>query len=108
MKDSKISRENLEWYLSQPKEVQLGLFENFVEMAKLHYNQLMKEEIKEKTGEKYERGRRYSRWGSNLGSIRIGEEKIRVEVPRVYDKEERRTEESSVMLQMEIEFPKFT
>lgn len=61
----------------------------------MHYNQLMKEEIKEKTGEKYEQGRRYSRWGSNPGSIRIGEEKIRVEIPRFYDKEEKRTEETS-------------
>jgi len=47
-----------------------------------------------KTGEKYERGRRYHRWGKNPGSIRIGEEKVRVEVPRFYDKEESRTEES--------------
>lgn len=34
------------------------------------------------------------RWGSNPGSIRIGEEKVPVDVPRYYDKEEMRTEES--------------
>ncbi|MEW6655067.1 MAG: transposase, partial [Bacteroidota bacterium] len=43
---------------------------------------------------KYERGKRYNRWGSNPGSIRIGEEKVPIEVPRFYDKENQRTEES--------------
>lgn len=94
MKDSKMSKENLEWYLNQPMDLKYQLFQNFVDMAKLHYNQLMEEELKEKAGEKYERGKRYNRWGNNPGSIRIGEEKIPVEVPRFYDKEEERTEES--------------
>ncbi|MBM3711953.1 MAG: hypothetical protein FJW56_00730 [Actinobacteria bacterium] len=48
MKNSKISKENLEWYLSQPTEVQLGMFENFVEMAKIHYNHLVEKETLEK------------------------------------------------------------
>lgn len=94
MKNSKVSKENLEWYLSQPTEVQLGLFENFVDMAKLHYNQLMEKESVAKAGERYERGKRYNRWGSNPGSIRIGEERVPIDVPRYYDKENQRTEES--------------
>jgi putative transposase len=94
MKDSKMSKENLEWYLNQPMDLQYQLFQNFLDMAKLHYNQLMEEELKEKAGEKYERGKRHNRWGNNPGSIRIGEEKIPIEVPRFYDKEEDRTEES--------------
>ena len=52
----------------------------------------MEEELRLKTGEKYERGRRYHLWGKNPGSIRIGEEKVHVEVPRFYDKEENCTE----------------
>lgn len=100
MKDSKISKENLQWYLSQPREIQLGLLENFIDIAKLHYNQLMEEELRLKTGKKYERGKRYNRWGSNPGSIRIGEEKVPVEVPRFYDKEESRTEESEYYQQL--------
>jgi len=94
MKNSEMSKENLEWLLNQPAERQYQLFQNFVDVAKLHYNQLMEEELRLKTGEKYERGRRYYRWGKNPGSIRIGEEKVPVEVPRFYDKEEMRTEES--------------
>jgi putative transposase len=94
MKNSEMEKENLEWLLKQPAEKQYQLFQNFVDVAKLHYNQLMEEELRLKTGEKYERGKRYHRWGKNPGSIRIGEEKVPVEVPRFYDKEESRTEES--------------
>jgi putative transposase len=94
MKNSEMNKENLEWLLRQPVEKQYQLFQNFVDVAKLYYNQLMEEELRLKTGEKYERGRRYHRWGKNPGSIRIGEEKVPVAVPRFYDKEESRTEES--------------
>jgi transposase-like protein len=94
MQNSEMNKENLEWLLKQPAEKQYQLFQNFVDVAKLHYNQLMEEELRLKTGEKYERGKRYHRWGRNPGSIRIGEEKVPVEVPRFYDKEESRTEES--------------
>jgi len=95
MKNSEISKENLQWYLDQPIEMQYQLFQNFVDVAKLHYNQLMETEQKMKTGEKYEREKRYNRWGKNPGSIRIGEEKVPVEVPRFYDKEKEITEESA-------------
>jgi len=94
MKNSKIKKENLEWLIKQPVKMQYVLFKNFVELAKMHYNQLVKDELKEKAGKKYERGKRYNRWGSNPGSIRIGEEKVPVEVPRLYNKEEERTEEA--------------
>lgn len=89
-----MSKENLEWLLDQPVEMQYQLFQNFVDIAKIHYNQLVEEEVNSKAGEKYERGKRYNRWGNNPGSIRIGEEKIPVEVPRFYDKEEDRTQEA--------------
>lgn len=92
MKNSEIKKENLEWLVSQPIEMQYELFKNFVDIAKLHYNNLVSQELKAKAGEKYERGKSYSRWGSNPGSIRIGEEKVPVEVPRLYDKINERTE----------------
>ena len=94
MKNSEISRENLEWLIREPIEMQYELFKNFVDIAKLHYNQLVEEELKTKAGERYQRGKRYSRWGNNPGSIRIGEEKVPVDVPRLYDKEEGKTQEA--------------
>lgn len=100
MKNSEIKKENLAWYLRQPIDMQYQLFQNFVDVAKLHYNQLMETEQVAKAGKKYERGNRYSRWGKNPGSIRIGEEKVPVEVPRFYDKENERTEESEYYRQL--------
>ena len=100
MKNSEIKKENLAWYLKQPIDMQYQLFQNFVDVAKLHYNQLMETEQVAKAGKKYERGNRYSRWGKNPGSIRIGEEKVPVEVPRFYDKENERTEESEYYRQL--------
>jgi transposase-like protein len=106
MKNSEITKENLDWYLNQPIDIQYQLFQNFVEVSKLHYNQLIETEQKSKAGEKYERGKRYNRWGKNPGSIRIGEEKVPVEVPRYYDKENERTEESAYYRQLhEIPMP---
>jgi hypothetical protein len=54
----------------------------------------MDKEVEEHTGERYSHDKpkegRYSRWGSNPGSVRIGSEKVPVEVPRIYDKQEKR------------------
>jgi putative transposase len=93
MKNSEINKESLQWLINQPIEIQYEMFRNFVDIAKMHYNQLVAEELRDKAGEKYERGKRYSRWGQNPGSIRIGEEKVPVEVPRLYDKEKSQTEQ---------------
>lgn len=106
MKDSKsvpegqVKRENLEWLINQPFEVQYELFRNYVNMAILHYNQLIEEEQLEKAGEKYSRGKSYSRWGGNPGSIRIGSEKVPVVVPRFIDKENGRTTEAETYRQL--------
>jgi putative transposase len=93
MKHRKKHEENLEWLIRQPIEMQYELFRNFVEMAKLHYQQMMEEEVKAKAGAKHTRGKQYNRWGSNPGSIRIGAEKVPVEVSRLYNKLSQGTEE---------------
>ena len=54
----------------------------------------MGEELKEKAGKKYQREKRFSKWGNNLGSTRIGEEKVPVEVLRFYVKEEEKIAEA--------------
>ncbi len=92
MQDSKIERKNLEWLLSQPRDIQFELFSNLVEVMKLYYNQLMEDEIRSKAGEKYSRSGEFSRWSSNPGSIRIGSEKVKVDVPRLFNKLTGKTE----------------
>jgi transposase-like protein len=92
---TEITNENLQWYINQPLEVQLELFKHFVDVAKILANQLFEDEVRGKAGEKYSREKpsdgKYSRWGSNPGSIRVGEEKSKVRVPRLHNNEEDRT-----------------
>jgi transposase-like protein len=88
MQDTK----NIEWLLSQPKEYQLNLFRDYVELVKILASHLMEEEMDNKCGERYNResphSGRYDRWGSNPGSIKVGTEKVPIEVPRYHDKHE--------------------
>jgi transposase-like protein len=55
-------------------------------------NELLEEEVTQKAGARYSRAKpydgRYSRWGFNPGSVRIGDQKLKVEVPRIYDNEQ--------------------
>jgi transposase-like protein len=82
---------NLEWLKEQPMEYQLSLFQEYTEIMKIVANSIMKSSIEEKCGERYSREKpeegRYSRWGYNRGSIKVGDEKVPIEVPRYYDEE---------------------
>lgn len=73
----KMQHKNLQWYQNQSLETQISLFGNFLEVAKLLANQILEDEVKEKAGLRYDREKpssgRYSSWGSNPGSIRVGE-----------------------------------
>lgn len=96
MKNNENAAQNLEWYKNQSLETQISLFGNFLEVARLLANQMLEDEVKEKAGLRYEREKpssgRYSRWGSNPGSIRIGEEKVKIKVPRIHDNQSLITE----------------
>jgi len=96
MKNKENAAQNLEWYQNQSLETQISLFGNFLEVAKLLANQMLEDEVKEKAGIRYEREKpasgRYSRWGSNPGSIRVGEEKVKIKVPRMLDNQKKATE----------------
>jgi putative transposase len=56
----------------------------------------MEDEVKQKAGERYHREKpsegRYSRWGSNPGSVRIGEEKVKIKIPRIHNNQSLITE----------------
>jgi putative transposase len=72
----------------------LALLKNQFEISLILIAEILEDEVREHTGERYSRSKpnngRYSRWGTNPGSVWIGEEKVKVDVPRVYDKVERR------------------
>ena len=96
MENKEKAQQNLDWYKNQSVETQISLFGNFLEVAKLLANQILEDEVKEKAGQRYEREKpssgRYSRWGSNPGSIRVGEEKVKMKVPRIHDNQKMITE----------------
>jgi putative transposase len=93
-KSNKIRREKLDWLLSQNVDMMLELFKNHIEMSKILSNEIMEAEVEELSGDRYSHDKpnngRYSRWGSNPGSIRMGSEKVPVIVPRVYDNKEKK------------------
>lgn len=97
--------ENLKDLLTQPKDIQLSIFKDFLELTSLYAQELFKEEVEKKAGEKYQRENtpeenKYDRWGSNPGSIRVGEEKIPIRVPRLLNKEDNTKKEVDIYKQI--------
>lgn len=100
MQNTNNRRKNLEWLKEQSLEYQLSLFKDYAEMLKILANNLMMEDIENKCGERYSRIKpeegRYNRWGANPGSIKVGQEKVPIDVPRYYDNQEERAQNCDV------------
>jgi putative transposase len=76
----------------KPWEVKLALLQHHLELARIFVTELLEEEVEEKAGERYSHDdSRFSRWGTNPGSIRIGDEKVPIPVPRMVDNETEET-----------------
>ena len=90
IKVSKVSREKMDWLLAQPVNVQLSIVQQHLDICKLVINSLLDVNVEQLCGKRYTRDKpeegRYSRWGFNPGSVKMGNQKLSVEVPRVYDK----------------------
>ena len=87
-----LTTSSLEELEEKPWEVKLALLQHHLELARIFVNELLEEEVEEKAGQRYSHDdSRFSRWGTNPGSVRIGEEKVRVAVPRMMDTETGKT-----------------
>jgi len=88
-KVSKIKKENLQWVIEQPIDVQMSLLDHHLDLCKLLINYILEQNVFSFTGDRYRNdpGRRYWRWGYNPGSVRLGDQRLPISVPRVYDKE---------------------
>lgn len=86
-----INRKDLSWLLKQPLDVKLSMLNQHMEIVRMLINGLLDEEVTGLAGERYCHDKphdgRYSRWGYNPGSVRVGDEKMRLSVPRVFDNE---------------------
>jgi putative transposase len=91
VKSSKVSREKIEWLLEQPIDVQLSVAQQHLDICKLVINSVLDVGVKELCGERYSRDKphegRYDRWGYNPGSVKMGNQKLVIDVPRIYDNE---------------------
>lgn len=88
-KVSKIKREKLDWVIEQPIDVQLSLLNHHFDLCKLLINYILEQDVHSFTGERYKNDpeRRYTRWGNNPSSVKLGDQRLPIQVPRVYDKE---------------------
>lgn len=92
IKDSKINRQKVDWLLHQPIDVQLSIMQQHLNICKLVINSLLQASTEDLSGKRYCRRKpyegRYSRWGYNPGSVRVCNQKLPIEVPRLYDGQE--------------------
>ena len=82
--------QNLRGLLNEPVDVKLHLIQHHMELARLLVQEILEEDVTKQAGDRYSRDKpfqgRYSRWGKNPGSVRIGPEKVPIKVPRLLDK----------------------
>ena len=90
-KNRKIKEEKLDFVLSLDLEMKLELLQNQIKLSQVLIDNILETEVQELSGARYSHDKphkgRYSRWGTNAGSVLIGEEKVRIKVPRVIDNE---------------------
>lgn len=87
-KDKQESRNDLMWLMNQPISTKAAILNHHLSLVQLFVNHVLEEEVKALTGEKYAHNdMKYDRYGYNPGSVYSGEGKVRIEVPRVIDKE---------------------
>ena len=91
MSKPEINQENLRWLLTQPADVKIAMLESHLDLCRLLVNEILEEEVTSLCGAKYAHEKphngRYSRWGTNPGSVQIGEHRLTVIVPRIKDEE---------------------
>lgn len=89
IKSTTINRQGIQWIFEQPVETQLEVLSNHLDICKAVINSLLQSDVEQQAGQRYCRAKphdgRYSRWGTNPGSVRIGNQKVSVCVPRIAD-----------------------
>ena len=85
----KISRANFSWLFEQPIDIKVGILQQHLSICQMVINQILEEEVKHLSGERYCHDKphdgQYSRYGFNPGSVNIGGKKLKIEVPKVRD-----------------------
>jgi putative transposase len=89
-KSTKISREKLTWLFEQPIDIKVSLLTQHLSICQLIINQILEEEVSMLSGPRYSHDKpnlgMFSRYGYNPGSVRVGDKKVAVDVPRIVNK----------------------
>ena len=78
-----MSREE---YEGQEMDVRIEVIQALIPLGLLHVEEVLKSEVKALAGKRYQRGterKKHVRYGSNPGSVRLGGQRIGIQVPRV-------------------------
>ena len=91
VKSVSVNRKKISWLLEQELDVKLEALQHHLDISRMLINDVLEDEVMQYTGERYKHNKpnagQYSRWGYNRGSVKIGQQRIPVDVPRIYDKE---------------------
>jgi transposase-like protein len=91
VKRTSINRKKISWLLEQDLDVKITALQHHLDISRMLVNDILEDEVIQYAGSWYSHekpyGGRYNRWGSNPGSVKLGERRIKVDVPRIYDNE---------------------
>ncbi len=94
-KVSKVNTENLNDFLISSIDIQMAMMESYHDICKVFVNTILEQEVSTLTGEKYCHQKpsegKFSRWGFNPGSFRVGSQRVPIQVPRVIDNQAGKT-----------------
>ncbi|MFQ5870416.1 MAG: IS256 family transposase [Candidatus Zixiibacteriota bacterium] len=83
---------NLEEYGALDLDARVELMGELIGIGVMHVNDILQAEVRELAGDKYRRNGlpQNDRWGSQRGSVYIGEQRVPVEIPRVRNTREQK------------------
>jgi transposase-like protein len=89
VKTTSINRNKISWLLDQELDVKMQALQHHLDISRMLVNDVLEDEVRRYTGQRYTHDKpnqgRYSRWGYNRGSIKLGHQRVPVDVPRIYD-----------------------
>ncbi len=96
MQISEIERKDLAWLKMQPLDMRLEVLNHHLTICQMYLNELFEEEVIQKAGARYSHSKpangMYSRWGYNPGSVKVGDHKVKMQVPRIKNNQTDRCE----------------
>lgn len=95
VKTSQINRKKISWLLEQDLNVKIEALQHHLDISRMLVNDILEDEVNKYAGSWYSHDKpqngKFSRWGTNPGSIKLGDRRIRLAVPRLYDNESGRS-----------------